>query len=334
VVNAHASTFRAWTWQVPGEPEQLRLEMRGAISPGPGEIVVRNTMIALNPVDWKVIAVSPDGWRPGHVPGVDGVGIVVEVGDGVDVPLGTRVAYHQGLGKPGSFAEYTTVDADCALVIPDGVSDESAAGIPCPGLTAWQALAKVPDRPNRDVLVTGAGGAVSLILAQLALRRDWRVWATASPVHRERLLALGIAGTFDYRDEGWRAQLVAALGPRRLFAAFDTTNGAYARGLAPLVGYNGHLVCIQDRLESPPLPPFTTALSLHEVALNSAHGHATTEEWREWRQAGAQLFDAVRIGALDLQQHIVTGFDDLPASLSALKHGRINGRKILVRIEA
>ena len=82
------------------------------------------------------------------------------------------------------------------------------------------------------------------------------------------------------------------------------------------------------------MPPFTAALSRHEVARNSAHGHATTEEWREWRQAGAQLFDAVRIGALDLQQHIVTGFDDLPASLSALKHGRINGRKILVRIEA
>lgn len=226
------------------------------------------------------------------------------------------------------------MDADCALVIPDGVSDESAAGLPCPGLTAWQALAKVPDIPNRDVLVTGAGGAVSLILVQLALRRNWRVWATASPVHRDRLLALGIAGTFDYRDEGWRAQLTVALGPRRLFAVFDTTSGAYARSLAPLVGYNGHLICIQDRLESPPLPPFTTALSLHEVALNSAHGHATAKGWREWRQAGAHLLDAVRIGALDLQQHIVTGFDDLPASLSALKHGRIKGRKTLVRTEA
>ncbi|GBQ59966.1 MDR/zinc-dependent alcohol dehydrogenase-like family protein [Novacetimonas hansenii] len=175
---------------------------------------------------------------------------------------------------------------------------------------------------------------VAVILAQLALRRNWRVWVTASPVHRERLLALGIAGTFDYRDEGWRAQLTAALGPRRLFAVFDTTSGAYARGLAPLVGYNGHLVCIQDRLESPPLSPFTTALSLHEVALNSAHGHATAEDWREWRQAGAQLLDAVRIGAIGLQQHIVSAFDDLPASLSALKHGRIKGQKILVRIEA
>jgi NADPH:quinone reductase len=328
------NTNRAWTWHEPGEPEQLLLEQRVVVPPGPGEIVVRNTMIALNPVDWKVIAGGPDGWKPGHVPGVDGVGIVAGAGDGVSVPLGTRVAYHQSLGKPGSFADYTTVDADCALVIPDGVSDESAAGIPCPGLTAWQALAKVPDIPNRDVLVTGAGGAVSLILAQLALRRNWRVWATASPVHRDRLLALGIAGMFDYRDEGWRAQLIAALGPRSLFAAFDTTNGAYARGLAPLVGYNGHLVCIQDRLESPPLPPFTTALSLHEVALNSAHGHATAEDWREWRQAGAHLLDAVRIGALDLQQHSITTFDDLPASLSALKHGRARGKKILVCTEA
>ncbi|GBQ20450.1 hypothetical protein AA12717_0579 [Gluconacetobacter sacchari DSM 12717] len=330
-MNASATACRAWTWHAPGEPEQLQPGKPPIVSPGPGEIVVRNTMIALNPVDWKVIAAPPDGWKPGHVPGVDGVGIVTAVGDGVSLPIGTRVAYHQALGKPGSFADYTTVDIACVQLVPDGVGDESAAGIPCPGLTAWQALAKVPDIPNRDVLVTGAGGAVSLILAQLASRRNWRVWVTASPAHRDRLLALGIAGTFDYRTEDWRDQLGAALGPRRLFAAFDTTNAAYARGLAPLLGYNGHLVCIQDRLDASPMPPFTTALSLHEVALNSAHAHATAEDWRDWRRAGANLLDAVRTGALDLQQHIVTAFDDLPASLSALKHGRITGRKILVR---
>ncbi|NIE79215.1 zinc-binding dehydrogenase [Asaia sp. As-1742] len=327
------STYHAWTWLEPGEPEQLRLVEQVVAPPGPGEILVRNTMIALNPVDWKVIAQGPAEWKPGHVPGVDGVGIVSAVGDGVSVPVGGRVAYHQAIGKPGSFAGYTTVDADCALVVPQGVSDESAAGIPCPGLTAWQALTKVPDMPNRDVLVTGAGGAVALILAQLALRRKWRVWATASPIHRERLLALGIAGVFDYRDGGWCGQLTDALGPRRLFAAFDTTSGAYARTLAPLIGYNGHLVCIQDRLDAPPLSPFTTALSLHEVALNSAHGHATAEDWREWRHAGAQLLEAVQIGTLDLQPHVVIAFDDLPTSLSALKHQRIKGKKILVRVE-
>ncbi|WP_240161288.1 alcohol dehydrogenase catalytic domain-containing protein [Gluconacetobacter azotocaptans] len=148
----HASTYRAWAWQQPDEPEQLLLEEQVVAPPGPGEIVVRNTIIALNPVDWKVIAQTPAGWRPGHVPGVDGVGTVSAVGEGVSVPVGARVAYHQGLGKPGSFAGYTTMDPDCALVIPGSVSDESAAGIPCPGLTAWQALAKVPDIPNRDVL--------------------------------------------------------------------------------------------------------------------------------------------------------------------------------------
>lgn len=39
----------------------------------------------------------------------------------------------------------------------------------------------------------------------------------------------------------------------------------------------------------------------------------------------------VRVGALELQPHVVTAFDDPPASLSALKPCRIRGREILVR---
>jgi NADPH:quinone reductase len=70
------------------------------------------------------------------------------------------------------------------------------------------------------------------------------------------------------------------MGPRRLVAAFDTTNCDYTRGLAPLIGYNGHIVCIQDRLDAPPLPAFTTALSLHEVGLNSTYHQATALDWR------------------------------------------------------
>ncbi|WP_170870207.1 alcohol dehydrogenase catalytic domain-containing protein, partial [Pseudomonas aeruginosa] len=129
-------------------------------TPGPGEVLVANRAIALNPVDWKIVEWGHAAWSQDHVPGVDGVGRVVATGAGCDLALGSRVAYHQWLGRDGSFAEYTLLDADALLALPGGLDEARAAALPCPALTAWQALEKVPGGGSRDVLVVGAGGAV------------------------------------------------------------------------------------------------------------------------------------------------------------------------------
>ncbi|PLZ00876.1 alcohol dehydrogenase [Burkholderia sp. WAC0059] len=324
--------YLAWTWQKPGTPDALQLQRKTLRLPAAGEVLIANRVAALNPVDWKIVQAGHPAWQPGRVPGVDGVGTVAAVGDGVTLAVGARYAYHQGLAHDGSFAQYTVVRADCLLAVPDTLSDELAACLPCPGLTAWQALRKVPDTPDtpgRDVLVSGAGGAVGLILVQLALRHGWRVWATASPKHHDQLAALGAAGVFDYREAGWTARLQTALGARRLFAVFDTVSGTHARSLAPHVGYNGHLVCIQDRLEAAPLAPFTTAISLHEVALNSAHAHASPQDWQSWRADGERLMAQLRIGNLALPEIATHAFDALPAALAALRAGTNEGKQLI-----
>ena len=105
-----------------------------------------------------------------HWLGVDGAGLVAAVGEGVDLPLGTRVAYHQSLSRDGSFAEYCLLDANLVMHIPANLDDAAAAAVPCPALTAWQALAKVADGASHDVLVVGAGGAVGFYLVQLAVQ--------------------------------------------------------------------------------------------------------------------------------------------------------------------
>ncbi|WP_407642437.1 zinc-binding dehydrogenase [Arboricoccus pini] len=321
---------KAWTWERFGEPAALVLREKPVPIPGTGEILVNNMIAALNPVDWKIIAAGHTAWKPGHVPGVDGVGQVVAIGDGVHLPLGTRVAYHQSLARDGSFAEYTCISADSALLVPPGLSDELAATVPCPGLTAWQALQKVPPLPGRDVLITGAGGAVGHFLMQMALARSWRVWVTASPKRHPQLLSLGVSGCFDYHDDAWQRQLEDRLEPRRLFAIFDTTGGAYAASLAPMIGYNGHLVCIQDRIETQPLPPFTTSVSLHEVALNAVYEHGTAQDWQDWREAGHEVLQMVAIGRLRSPRILVMPFSGLSCALELSKSRKIEG-KALVR---
>lgn len=322
-------SYPAWAWDGADADHPLHLQNKPFTSPAEGEVWVANRAIGLNPVDWKMIYDRHSAWSPGHVPGVDGVGTIVATGAGVAVPLGLRVAYHQSLACDGSFAHYTRLHADCLLPVPEGVSDIQAAALPCPALTAWQALHKVPASDDRDVLVTGAGGAVGRVLVQLAVRRGWRVWALAGVAHHQLLIALGAVGTFDPRDSAWMEALENALGLRLLHAVFDTVGAEHARQLTPLLGYNGHLVCIQDRLEQAPQPAFTHAISLHEVALNSIHAYAVDRDWREWRAAGDELFSRVLRRDLHLGNapHLLN-FEGVPQALAALRETHLKGKCI------
>ncbi|MGL5239759.1 MAG: alcohol dehydrogenase catalytic domain-containing protein [Kluyvera ascorbata] len=80
----HAQTHLAWTWQNSAEPHDLQLERIAIPQPAAGDVLVRNQVIGLNPVDWKVLTPGLVDWQTGHVPGVDGAGTVVALGEGVD----------------------------------------------------------------------------------------------------------------------------------------------------------------------------------------------------------------------------------------------------------
>lgn len=318
--------YAAWAWTSGQGLDGLTLTRKPLRQPDPGQVLVANRAIALNPVDWKIIEWGHPAWSTGRVPGVDGMGVVVAAGAGVTLQPGSRVAYHQSLANDGSFAEYCLLDAATVLSVPAALDDAAAASMPCPGLTAWQAVEKVPANGAADVLVIGAGGAVGLLLVQLAVQRGWRVWATASGAHHAKLKALGAVGVFDYREPDWQTALATSLGERRLHAVFDTVSGAHAAKMADLLGYNGHLVCIQDRQESAPLPAFTTAISLHEVALNSFHVHASLHDRQTLRRNGEQLLQALLDGSLIGPALQMFNFDELPQALRALKDGAGGGK--------
>lgn len=153
--------MRAWVHHETGAPDVLRLEERSLPVPGNGDVLVRNRAIGLNPVDWKFVEWGHPSWEWPHVPGVDGAGEVEALGDGVHhIAPGARVAYHNDLVRPGSFAEYTVVPARALIPLPAELPFVAAAMIPCPALTAFRAVSKVPLGPGAHVLVTGASGAV------------------------------------------------------------------------------------------------------------------------------------------------------------------------------
>ncbi len=319
---------KAWVWNEPCEPIALELTEREIAEPKPGEVVIENKAVALNPVDWKLVRSKTNGWQVGHIPGVDGAGVVVACGEHTNVPLGTRVAYHFDLTRNGSYSTHTVVAARGLLRLPDAVSFRDAATMPCPGLTAWQAINKFPVAADRDVLITGGASATGTYMIQLAVARGYRVWTTASGKNHARLLELGAEGVFDYHDAEWHEALMRGLEGLLLYAAIDNVGAKHAETLAPLINYNGHLVCIAGRLAAAPLPAFTTVISLHEIALGAIYQYGRDQDWPILRESGAEILNGLAAGTMKTPPIEAFEFGKLNVALESLRTGTQTGKLI------
>lgn len=190
--------------------------------PGPGEVRLRVSAVALNYRDVLVLAGSYAPKQPlPLIPLSDAVGVVEALGEGVtQVALGDRVcpsfaqAWVSGeptkarlrstLGSPlsGVLAEQILVQAASLTIVPASLTDEEAACLPCAGVTAYSALISLGGlRQGDTVLVQGSGG-VSLFALQIAKAHGARVIATSGSHEKlERLRSLGADHLIHYRED-------------------------------------------------------------------------------------------------------------------------------------
>lgn len=325
----------AWCWQGPGNPTEVLHATELTLPPlAPDEVLISNQVIALNPVDWKLIRHGHPDWQPGHIPGVDAMGVVTACGAAVHhLQPGTRVAYHTDLRRSGSFARHTQVKARALLRVPDSLPDTAAAAFPCPGLTAWQALAKLPVLNNLPLLIAGAGSNVGRFATQLALQAGARVFASAGPAQHAWLKQCGVIAVADYHDADWLAQLRHAHHDQPFDAAIDLVSSAQASQLVEALGFYGHLVAVLGRVEHNPRPAFTHCISLHEIALGAQHAFGSDRQWQQLVAAGEQLLQQMAQGQLTLPRLILSDWHRLPEQLSALEAGG-QSAKYLIQVQA
>jgi NADPH:quinone reductase-like Zn-dependent oxidoreductase len=193
-----------------GGPDKMHLENVAMPDPRPGEFLVRVVAAALNPIDWKIREHLVPAKGADDMPlilGRDFSGIIVALGPGTAEPfpdtlppirIGSEV-----LGEiSGSFAEYVTVPAKDAVLKPPSLDLVTAASLPMPSLTAWQAVIDIAQaRANMHFLVHGAAGSVGSFAAQLARMQGASVTATASRPSFEWLRQIGVDEIVDYQHQ-------------------------------------------------------------------------------------------------------------------------------------
>ena len=235
--------------------DSLTLVDRPARVPGPREVRVRVRAASLNYRD-LVTARGAQRRKAPVVPLSDGAGEVVAVGGEVTrLRPGDRVtaaffptwkdgplsdAHHAralGGGQDGMLAEEVVLPEEAWLPIPESLSFEAAATLPCAGLTAYHALfVAAALKPGDTLLVQGTGG-VSIFGLQLARAAGAQVIATSSSAaKRERALALGAAHVIDYvADPAWGETARKLTGGRGVDVVIDVGGpGTFDQSVAAL----------------------------------------------------------------------------------------------------
>jgi len=151
-----------------GGPEVLQVEEAPVPEPGPGQVVVRPEVIAVNFADTKIRA-GADGIfaRPlPYSPTGEVVGAVTAVGpDVTSFAVGDRVA---ALAGEGAYADFVAVDAAWAALVPPGMDAASATGLAMLGPTALGVLRMGRLAAGETVLIQSAAGGVGHLAVQLA----------------------------------------------------------------------------------------------------------------------------------------------------------------------
>jgi NADPH:quinone reductase-like Zn-dependent oxidoreductase len=188
------------------------LQIMEVVKPAPkeNEILIRIKATAVNSGDVRMRKADPFAVRfffgllkpRKTILGSVYSGEVERVGSGVKLfKPGEEVVGHTDMNF-GAYAEYIAVPEDGSVILkPDSLTATEAAVIPFGGVTALHFIKKAAIKPNQNILVVGASGAVGSAAVQLAKAMGATVTGVCSTRNIELVKKIGADKVIDYTKE-------------------------------------------------------------------------------------------------------------------------------------
>jgi NADPH2:quinone reductase len=313
-----------------GGPQALRLEEVAEPKPGPDDILIKVTAVGLNFFDTLLLRneyqVSPPlPFSPGaEVAGsVEGLGAKV-----TDLSLGQRVvAYVGGNGC----REKVVTKARNAVPIPDGVSDEVAAGIP---ITYGTALHGLKDRallkPGETVAVLGAAGGAGLAAIEIAKLMGARVIAVASAGDKLALAREhGADEGINYEAEDLKTRLKQLTVPKGVDVLYDVVGGDSAEPSLRAMAWGGRYLVLGFASGTIPRVPLNLVL-LKGCSIVGVFWTSFVEREPDRHRANmVQLLDWCREGAISPHIHASFSLIETSKALSLIEGRKVTGKVIV-----
>jgi NADPH2:quinone reductase len=306
-----------------GDPQVMCLSDVTVPAPGPQQVRIRQTAIAVNYLDLMHRRGISAGFDLPGTPGMEGVGQIIDVGEQVNGLFpGDRVAYMSR--TPGAYADIRAIDADACIPLPDGVSDNDASTL-LKGVTAALLLSRVfRAAPGATILIQAVSGGVGHLLSQWAKSMDLTVLGTVSTAEKARFS----------RDCGCDYPIVVANDTPLAAEVMRITNGrgvdfwvhsSGAHGLDTAVaGLSrcGHCAVIGDR-DGQSIPIDLNVLKQRSLTVSAPVCFDYFDDRTYLQRLAHQLFAKIQ------SRTILPVIETFPLSQAAEAHRRIESRRTM-----
>jgi NADPH-dependent curcumin reductase CurA len=301
-------------------------------TPVPGEVLVRNHYLSLDPYMRQRMNAAKSYAR--HLP----IGEVM-----IGSTVGTVVETRNDRFRPGDVVTgvlgwqlYAASNADQlrAIDADDGVPITAYLGtLGMPGATAWYGLLEIGrPKPNETVVVSAAAGAVGSVVGQLAKIRGCRAVGIAGGKAKCEFVVktLGFDACVDYKSVNFMGELRAAT-PSGIDIYFENVGGAVFEAVLPRLNAFARIPLCGLISQYNALQPHAVE-HLHAVFLyNRIHyqGFIATDHTDRWPEAASELVPLIRAGKLKSPETIADKLASAPRAFIGMLKGENIGKQLV-----
>jgi NADPH-dependent curcumin reductase CurA len=203
-----------------------------------------------------------------------------------------------------------------------------------PGLTAYFGLMHIgKPKPGETVVVSGAAGAVGIVVGQIAKLQGCHVVGIAGSDEKVKMLKeeFGYDEVINYKTTPDIKKSIADACPKGVDIYFDNVGGEISDAVISQINFHARIVlCGQIALyystEIPMGPRLQPMLLTRSVLMQ---GFIISNFQSQFQEGFSQLSLWLKEGKLKYKETIIKGFDKLPAALLGLFEGDNMGKMIV-----
>jgi leukotriene B4 12-hydroxydehydrogenase/15-oxo-prostaglandin 13-reductase len=310
---------------------QFRFETRDVPEPTAGQVLLKTLYVSVDPYMRGRMSAAKSYIAPFEVgePIVGGVVAEVVASQRAQLPVGSVVVGNL------PWQQYNVAEAGAVSRVP---ADQAPASyflglLGMPGLTAYFGLLDIcQPQAGETVVVSGAAGAVGLVVGQLAKIKGCRVVGTAGSEEKvAHLRALGFDEAINYKTTPDLSQALAAAAPNGVDCYFDNVGGAITDAVYAQLNKHARIaLCGQistyNAIEAPVGPRPEWQLLKSSARLQ---GFIVSDYLSRWPEGVQQLTQWYAEGKLKGAETLTEGFDQIPAAFLGLFAGENTGKAVV-----
>ncbi|PTM50439.1 NADP-dependent oxidoreductase [Phreatobacter oligotrophus] len=315
------------------QAEHFRVEAHEPLAPKPGEVVVRNQFLSVEPAMRGWVSAVANYAEP------VGIGEVMRSFASGEVIASEHPGYRPGDKVTGMFGwqEVAVVPASAVsrkVTETDLPLSTSLGVLGLNGVTAYFGLLDVGcPKPGDTVLVSTAAGSVGSAVGQIARLMGCRTVGIAGGAAKVRqcLDDFGYDAAIDYKATNDLAAAVAEACPRGVDVYFDNTSGAVSDAVLRTLAMGARVViCGTASVASWDPWPAGPRPERHLLVKRARmQGVLAFDYAHRFPEALARLAGWVRSGELRYAEDILEGIAAAPDAIASLYRGENRGKRLI-----